>query len=365
MFATRALASLTDDFDELSDKYISQFSEFLLYKLDEILSSTEDNEISMKTYLKIYENFEFGIEETEFRFYEEEINKSDAIELKENRSNLLKKLTSNFFKKGTFVWISKKIEDRLKLHIEKGFRDFKQIFSGNEHKFAKLVEKFISRYVDFIKERLKFNKSLIDSHFFSLGVNAFKHTFGSLTNNDLFANILRSTSEKLINMFILKTIDAEMTGLVEKWTLLGNSNDFDYLNFVKPVEELTETAIELLIYFARSIWEIGIGEMLDQQGEREQFRYFFVCLNSILATLTGADKYTNLSRKAEFQLVFHDRIYFDLTAESNKRNLLNQKTEFSSRRPHIAALRITRKLMQNGKVLVDRILKTNSHFVFP
>ena len=110
-------------------------------KSDEIFSYQEGiNEIDFYTYSQIYTNYEFSINENEFLFYESQIkelnkeyvkekkdiieNKEKKNELKENENvfSLEKKiqkdknlfgLSSKYFKKGTLIWIVKKLDENV------------------------------------------------------------------------------------------------------------------------------------------------------------------------------------------------------------------------------------------------------------
>src|SRR5690348_10593405 len=107
----KLLVKIEEDKSELIMTFIDRYKYLISRKFDEIFGMKEGvTEIDYNTYMKIYDNFEFAINENEFLFYEQQI-----AEINNNPSNdkSIKNLTSKLFKKGTFIWICKKVNENI------------------------------------------------------------------------------------------------------------------------------------------------------------------------------------------------------------------------------------------------------------
>jgi hypothetical protein len=109
------LVKIEDNKEELMKTFIDRYQFLISGKFDNLFSFKEGvEEISFQTYNKIYDNYEFAINENDFLFYESQINGNIQKENKENGGEIkqalnISSLQSKSFKKGTFIWICKKV----------------------------------------------------------------------------------------------------------------------------------------------------------------------------------------------------------------------------------------------------------------
>jgi hypothetical protein len=114
------LVKIEEDKSDLIYTFLDRFKYLINKKFDEIFGIREGvTEIDFLTYAKIYDNYEFAINENEFLFYENQIENSETSEKISGSSSLIlnlnsiRTLSSKFFKKGTFIWICKKIQENI------------------------------------------------------------------------------------------------------------------------------------------------------------------------------------------------------------------------------------------------------------
>ena len=203
----------------LNDKMnVPEFNEFEIEKFGKCLSllvKIEDDkkdllfamkdgveEISFETYNKIYDNYEFAINENDFLFYETEIKNRQQQMIPSNLNDFSKKLnlsslSSKFLKKGTFIWISKKVcENILSQLMVNCYESYKSLFGiettdNINPLFSQCVANFnlkIKNTLDKIKEK---NEPLLDPEFFRDGLYSFQQAF----SDNLLSKI---TDEKIM-----------------------------------------------------------------------------------------------------------------------------------------------------------------------
>lgn len=189
------LVKIDDESSELIDIFVERYLSILQLKTDEIFSYQEGvNEIDFNTYSQIYSNYEFSINENEFLFYESQVKElmkesnkeiqnsnNNDINLKQqenlnynlyDKSSLSNKnlstLSSKYFKKGTLLWIIKKLDENV----------FQPLFSKCYKSFIKLfglekinsLTKMYYRLINYIFQRIfkyidTFNKELLNKYF--------------------------------------------------------------------------------------------------------------------------------------------------------------------------------------------------------
>ena len=107
------LVKINEDKEELIKIFIERYQYLLSQKYDKLFSMKEGvDEIDYETYSKIYDNYEFAINENDFMFYEEQI-KVNSNAVQNNTTINLRTLSSKYFKKGTFIWICKQIAENI------------------------------------------------------------------------------------------------------------------------------------------------------------------------------------------------------------------------------------------------------------
>ena len=189
------LVKIEDDKKDLIKIFIDRYQYLISCQYDKLFSTKDDvEEISFETYNKIYDNYEFAIKEDDFLFYENEIKNreknqpqipnSGAISLSDFSKKLnLSSLASKFLKKGTFIWICKKVcENILSQLMVNCYNSYKSLF-GEESidnvntLFNQCVSNFnqkIKNTLDKVKER---NQPLLDPEFFRDGLYSFHKAF--------------------------------------------------------------------------------------------------------------------------------------------------------------------------------------------
>ena len=111
------LVKIEDDKKDLIKIFIDRYQYLITCQYDKFFAMKDGvEEISFETYNKIYDNYEFAINENDFLFYETEIkNRQQQMQnaipsLNDFSKKLnLSSLGSKFLKKGTFIWICKKV----------------------------------------------------------------------------------------------------------------------------------------------------------------------------------------------------------------------------------------------------------------
>lgn len=179
-FCLKLLVKIEDDRNDLISTFISIYKHIINKKFDEIFAMRENNfEIDFITYSKIYDNFEFGINENEFIFYEKQVKEIANKDVKENISKDIKftSITSKKLKKGTFIWMIKKITETVFPFIISSYDSFSSLF-GKEftQEMNKLlntiVETFFKKVQDFVHSTME-----IDCVFFKEGLSCFFSQF--------------------------------------------------------------------------------------------------------------------------------------------------------------------------------------------
>ena len=157
---------------------------------DKLFSTKDDvEEISFETYNKIYDNYEFAIKEDDFLFYENEIKNREKnlaqppipnpMPIDFSKKLNLSALGSKFLKKGTFIWICKKVCENILSHLMVNcHKSYKALFGEDSIDnintlFNQCVANFnqkIKNTLDKIKEK---NQPLLDPEFFRDGLYSF------------------------------------------------------------------------------------------------------------------------------------------------------------------------------------------------
>jgi hypothetical protein len=138
-------------------------------------------EIDFLTYSKIYDNFEFGINENEFIFYEKEIKELNNKDAKDsvNASKDIKfnNISSKKLKKGTLIWMIKKIVETIFPFINSSYESFVSLFgkectSEMNILLVMIIETFFKKLNDFVQQTPE-----IDSIFFKESLTCFFYPF--------------------------------------------------------------------------------------------------------------------------------------------------------------------------------------------
>jgi len=132
------------------------------------------NEIDFNTYLKIYDNFEFAINENEFLFYENQIQEEGVFKENQRFDLNLMTLTSKYFKKGTFIWICKKVQELIFPYFFTAYNSFNTLFGKN----TSPLNVFFNNVIELFEKKVKSIKlDNIDPIFFKEGLISFYYPF--------------------------------------------------------------------------------------------------------------------------------------------------------------------------------------------
>ena len=172
-------------------------------KFDEICSMKENvNEIPFNVYLKIYDNFEFAINENEFLFYENQIEEEGVFKENHRIELNLKNLNSKYFKKGTFIWICKKIQEQIFPYFYIVYNSFSSLFGKN----TSPLNVFFNNIIEIFERKVKSVKlDNIDPIFFKEGLISFYYPFAEVLDkiNDELITKQELTEKISVNNSVL------------------------------------------------------------------------------------------------------------------------------------------------------------------
>ena len=163
------LVKINDDKNELIKIFIDKYKYLITNKYEQMFAEKNKvNEITYEMYNKIYDNYEFAINENDFLFYESEILKNTNPQQGGTTSSTsssinLNSLSSKYFKKGTFIWICKQIvENIIKFLLCSGYERFVKLFEKDNTKyFAELITHSINQFK--IKLNIILDKTMYDN----------------------------------------------------------------------------------------------------------------------------------------------------------------------------------------------------------
>ena len=211
------LVKINEDKEELIKIFIERYQYLLSQKYDKLFSMKEGvDEIDYETYSKIYDNYEFAINENDFMFYEEQI-KVNSNAVQNNTTINLRTLSSKYFKKGTFIWICKQIAEniisQLMISVYKSYIELfgEDTIDNMNALLSFCIESFNKKLFNFL-DKSKYNSTLaIDPIFFKEGLTAFYQTFiaelrskmndAKIKKDDLIESILNNNKE-LTHLYI-------------------------------------------------------------------------------------------------------------------------------------------------------------------
>ena len=261
------LVKIEDDKKDLIKIFIDRYQYLITCQYDKLFSTKDDvEEISFETYNKIYDNYEFAIKEDDFLFYENEIkNREKNLSLNQipNSSSMalsdfskklnLSSLASKFLKKGTFIWICKKVcENILSQLMVNCYNSYKSLFGEDTTDnintlFNQCVSNFnqkIKNTLDKVKEK---NQPLLDPEFFRDGLYSFHKAF----NENLLSKV---QDEKINGAKYMSDISENNKNLLNIYFV--NMHE----EFIKQVTSKINNSLEKIIKFNKSIYDEANSE---------------------------------------------------------------------------------------------------------
>ena len=261
------LVKIEDDKKDLIKIFIDRYQYLITCQYDKLFSTKDDvEEISFETYNKIYDNYEFAIKEDDFLFYENEIKSreknlslnqipnSSSMALSDFSKKLnLSSLASKFLKKGTFIWICKKVcENILSQLMVNCYNSYKSLFGEDTTDnintlFNQCVSNFnqkIKNTLDKVKEK---NQPLLDPEFFRDGLYSFHKAF----NENLLSKV---QDEKINGAKYMSDISENNKNLLNIYFV--NMHE----EFIKQVTSKINNSLEKIIKFNKSIYDEANSE---------------------------------------------------------------------------------------------------------
>ena len=254
------LVKIEDDKKDLIKIFIDRYQYLISCQYDKLFSTKDDvEEISFETYNKIYDNYEFAIKEDDFLFYENEIKNREKNMIQQAVPNSLplsdfskklnlSSLASKFLKKGTFIWICKKVcENILSQLMVNCYNSYKSLFGEDTTDnvntlFNQCVANFnqkIKNTLDKVKEK---NEPLLDPEFFRDGLFSFHKAFSE--------NLLSKIKDEKINGVKYMSDISE-----NNKTLLNIYFVNMHEEFIKQVTSKINKSLEIIIKFNKSIYD--------------------------------------------------------------------------------------------------------------
>ncbi len=251
-----------DKLYELETNFIDRFKYLIIKKFDEIFSIGEGiSEINYTNFSRIYDNYEFAINENEYLFYEQQLEELDDQKKKEsnigNLNNIkpyinnidCKNLNSKFFKKGTFIWICKKInENVIQNYLTYSYNLFIKLFGKEkseksefnliklENLFIFLIDLFYKKLNDLIGKNKEKNE--IDPIFLKEGLNSFYYPYCECLqkinekeiNSQKISNKILQFNENILNKYLKQFY---LYYLIDSAKLFENSMEKIFINLIK------------------------------------------------------------------------------------------------------------------------------------
>lgn len=302
------LVKINEDKEELIKIFIERYQYLLSQKYDKLFSMKEGvDEIDYETYSKIYDNYEFAINENDFMFYEEQI-KVNSNAVQNNTTINLRTLSSKYFKKGTFIWICKQIAEniisQLMISVYKSYIELfgEDTIDNMNALLSFCIESFNKKLFNFL-DKSKYNSTLaIDPIFFKEGLTAFYQTFiaelrskmndAKIKKDDLIESILNNNKE-LTHLYISNIyctfINEIGTNVKSRIPQKSNSNEdkfsFKKLNkdkYIKEIDTFTVFYEDSIKKYSKYLSELDIASYNDKEllGEEDIDKVYLNILKS-------------------------------------------------------------------------------------
>ena len=335
------LVKIEDDKKDLIKIFISRYQYLITCQYDKLFSTKDDvEEISFETYNKIYDNYEFAIKEDDFLFYENEIKNREknmpqlqipnagSISISDFSKKLnLSSLASKFLKKGTFIWICKKVcENILSQLMVNCYNSYKTLFGEDTTDnintlFNQCVSNFnqkIKNTLDKVKEK---NQPLLDPEFFRDGLYSFHKAFSDnllskvkdeKINGDKYMSDISENNKTLLNIYFvnmheefIKQVTSKINKSLENIIKI-NKSIYDEMNsesFIRLNRSLFENEVngfykfieELFLTYSKQIKSLGLegfnkGEFLGAETSQLYINHLMSIFALLILVLHSANK---------------------------------------------------------------------------
>ena len=337
-------------------------------------------EIDFLTYTKIYDNFEFGINENEFIFYEKEIKEMNSKDNKDN-NNLskdikLSSITSKKLKKGTLIWMVKKIVESIFPFINSSYESFVNLF-GKESTFEinKLLIMIIETYFKKVND-VVLNTNDIDCIFFKESLTCFLYPFcenlqkindDSLQFDELTDKIIcenRAVTNIYLRNIYLIFLEKNCNFIRDSLNKVNSqlqSNKFSKQYFINEAQNLYKKSLDSILDFTNLLKVIKLYiQQLDFQEifrissslANEEINKYIMLLNELFNMLL---KSSNLIR-FEYHLS-NLQSYISSEDYNIYKNLILRKLDNESKESIYLRISLNKLYINNLKEYLDKTYK--------
>ena len=372
------LVKIEDDKKDLIKIFIDRYQYLISCQYDKLFATKDDvQEISFETYNKIYDNYEFAIKEDDFLFYENEIKNREknmpSLSLNQNISISdfskklnLSSLASKFLKKGTFIWICKKVcENILSQLMVNCYQSYKSLFGEDTTDnintlFNQCVANFnikIKNTLDKIKEK---NEPLLDPEFFRDGLYSFHKAFSEnllskikdeKINGNKYMNSISENNKNLLNKYFINMHEEfikQATSRINKslsHIIKINKSIYDEPNtdsFIRLNKNLFENEVngfykyieELFLLYSKQIKSLGLesfnkGEFLGLETNQLYTNHLMSIFALLIMIIHSTNKIKFINNEYEkYFISFNKVINFKEIIENYKEIINNNFSEW-------------------------------------
>ena len=372
------LVKIEDDKKDLIKIFIDRYQYLISCQYDKLFATKDDvQEISFETYNKIYDNYEFAIKEDDFLFYENEIKNREknmpSLSLNQNISISdfskklnLSSLASKFLKKGTFIWICKKVcENILSQLMVNCYQSYKSLFGEDTTDnintlFNQCVANFnikIKNTLDKIKEK---NEPLLDPEFFRDGLYSFHKAFSEnllskikdeKINGNKYMNSISESNKNLLNKYFINMHEEfikQATSRINKslsHIIKINKSIYDEPNtdsFIRLNKNLFESEVngfykyieELFLLYSKQIKSLGLesfnkGEFLGLETNQLYTNHLMSIFALLIMIIHSTNKIKFINNEYEkYFISFNKVINFKEIIENYKEIINNNFSEW-------------------------------------
>jgi hypothetical protein len=363
------LVKIEDDKKDLIKIFIDRYQYLITCQYDKFFAMKDGvEEISFETYNKIYDNYEFAINENDFLFYETEIkNRQQQMQnaipsLNDFSKKLnLSSLGSKFLKKGTFIWICKKVcENILSQLMVNCYGSYKSLFGiettdNINPLFNQCVSNFnlkIKNTLDKIKEK---KENLLDPEFFRDGLYSFQKAFAENLLSKIEDNKINGqknlidiseNNKNLLNVYFVNMHEEfinQVTNKINKSVshiINVNKSIYDEINtdsFIKLNKNLYESEVngfyrtieELFTSYSKQIKSLGLenfnkSEFLGVETSQLYMNHLMSVFALLIMIIHSSNKVKFRANEYEkYFISFNKAINFKEIIE-NYKNIINK-----------------------------------------
>ena len=386
------LVKIDDDKTELINTFITRYKGLIAGKFESMFAMKNGvNEIDYELYSKIYDNYEFAINENDFLFYENQIQNNQSNLNNPPNANItlnLSTLTSKYFKKGTFIWICKQVAENIVSQMMISIYDsFINLFGEDKVEsineiFNYCVKLFNDKINSLLSDYKPSSKLTLDPIFFREGLLSFYKSFltnvmvkvGDKINKKELMNTILVNNKHLIDIYVTgvycsyieslsKVVKESIEPLISKEEVNYNQSfNFKKLNineYFTQVEGTFSKAEELFKEFSSIFKNLNLdqfneNEALGHDTEKIYFRYIKNLFGVLMMILQSYNK-------NHFKTNFYENYFVDSSADqvAEYKNIIITTLGKVTREAIYFSLFLVKQIQTNqnvSKSLIDKLL---------